>query len=69
MQIKLSTKPAFIISFIRIWPLANTMALGGVPMGSILAQLAPKVMGMPNNNGSRPKEIAKEEITGAITIT
>jgi len=45
------------------------MALGGVPIGSMLAQLAPKVMGMPSNKGSICKEMATEEMTGAITIT
>ena len=45
------------------------MALGGVPMGNMLAQLAPNVMGIPSNNGSMPKAIAREETTGANTIT
>lgn len=45
------------------------MALGGVPIGSILAQLAPKVIGMPSKSGSKCKEMARAEITGAITIT
>ena len=69
MQMMFSTNPALIMSFIFMYPLAKTIALGGVPIGSILAQLAPKVMGMPSNKGSMCKEMASEEITGAITIT
>ena len=69
MQTMLSTMPAFSMSFILIWPLAKTMALGGVPMGNILAQLAPSVMGMPNKSGSMCSATATDEITGAITIT
>ena len=45
------------------------MALGGVPIGSMLAQLAPNVIGIPNKSGSICNEMATEEITGAITIT
>jgi hypothetical protein len=45
------------------------MALGGVPIGNILATLAPNVMGMPNDNGSIFNAIAIDEITGANTIT
>ena len=43
--------PVFSISFNSIFPLENAMAFGGVPIGNIPAQLAPKVIGMPNNNG------------------
>lgn len=45
------------------------MALGGVPMGNILATLAPNVMGIPNDKGSIFNAMATEEITGANTIT
>ena len=57
------------MSLILICPLANTIALGGVPIGSIPAQLAPKVIGIPNNNGSIFSAKATDVITGAITIT
>lgn len=63
------TKPVLSMSVTLILPLANTMALGGVPIGSMLAQLAPKVIGIPNTKGSKFIEIATEVITGAKTIT
>ena len=69
MLIILSTKPVLSISVTLIWPLANTMALGGVPIGSMLAQLAPNVIGIPSTNGSKFIETAREVITGANTIT
>ena len=69
IEMMLSTKPAPIMSFNLMCPLANTMALGGVPLGSMLAQLAPKVIGTPNNNGSICRAVANELTTGAITIT
>ena len=68
-QMIFSTKPVFIISLNLMCPLANTIALGGVPMGNILAQLAPNVIGIPNSNGFICKASATAEITGAITIT
>ena len=45
------------------------MAFGGVPIGNIHAQLAPKVMGIPNNKGSIFNANAKEDSTGARMIT
>ena len=41
------TNPAFVICLNLIWPLANTIAFGGVPIGNILAQLAASVIGIP----------------------
>ena len=52
VHIMFITKPVFIMSWIFMCPLAKTMAFGGVPIGNIPAQLAPKVMGIPNINGS-----------------
>ena len=68
-QIKFNTNPALSILPNLICPLANTIALGGVPIGSIQAQLAPSVMGIPNSNGLICKASATADITGAITIT
>ena len=42
------TRPAFIMSFILMCPEAKTMALGGVPIGIMEAQLAASVMPTPN---------------------
>ena len=63
------TKPVFTMSFNCSLPLAKTMALGGVPIGSIPAQLAPNVMGMPNNYGLICKASEMPATTGANTIT
>ncbi len=52
-----------------MWPLEKTMALGGVPMGIMEAQLAARVMGMPNIKGLTPIASAMPVTTGANTIT
>src|SRR5678809_1031542 len=69
MATRLITNPAFIISLIFIWPLANTIALGGVPIGIMLAQLAANVIAMPSTNGFMPTESARLQTTGEKTIT
>ena len=43
------------ICVIRMRPVPNTIALGGVPIGSMNAQLADTVAGIINNRGSTPK--------------
>ena len=40
--------PAFTMSAIVIRPLEKTIALGGVPIDNMLAQLAASFMGIPN---------------------
>ena len=61
--------PVFSISFKAICPLENAMALGGVPMGSMPAQLAPRHIGMPSSNGLMFNETAKDVTTGEKMIT
>ncbi len=48
--IKLKTTPILAIWAIVILPEEKTMALGGVPTGSMNAQLAAKVTGIHNCN-------------------
>ena len=50
----LRTRPALTICATVKCPLAKTIALGGVDIGSIKAQLAAKVTGMVINKGSIP---------------
>ena len=45
------------------------MALGGVPMGSMLAHEAARVMGMPSKSGWMCAASASPLTTGANTIT
>ena len=45
-------KPVVVMCLSFNLPLANTIALGGVPIGSMPAQLAPSVMAIPNWKGS-----------------
>ena len=45
---KFKTKPTFAICAMVTLPLENTIALGGVPTGSINAQLEAKVTGIHN---------------------
>ena len=52
-----------------ICPEENTMALGGVPIGSMKAQLAPKVNAMVMGMIGRPAEMAKLATTGIKTVT
>ncbi len=56
--------PARIMSLILIIPLENTIALGGVEMGIIKAQLAARVTGIANINPLIPKPLAIPITTG-----
>ena len=48
---RFTNTPAFIICFTEMYPLANNIALGGVEMGIIKAQLAAKATGMARMMG------------------
>ena len=63
------TNPVLAMFFKVRCPLANTIAFGGVPIGSMEAQLAARVMGIPNSTGFICKASAIPAITGANTIT
>ena len=63
------TKPALVICLSWICPLANTIAFGGVPIGSMLAQLAASVIAIPSISGFIPIATASEDTTGAKTMT
>ena len=63
------TKPTLTMSKNLIFPLAKTIAFGGVPIGNIPATLAAKAMGTPNNKGLMCRASAIEETTGANTMT
>lgn len=69
MAIIFRTKPVSTMSLKRMWPLAKTMALGGVAMGIMPAQLAASVMGMPSNTGLRCRLSAMADTSGAKTMT
>ena len=68
-QMMFIRKPVLAMSFSVRWPLANTIALGGVPMGSIDAQLAASVIGIPSSTGFMWSASAMPAMTGANTIT
>ena len=61
--------PALTICFTLIYPLANTIAFGGVAIGNINAQLDAIVTGIKTYNSGTPKPIAIPAITGAKTAT
>src|SRR6476646_8768713 len=69
MEMIFIMKPVFTISFNFNLPLAKTIALGGVPIGNMPAQLAASVMGITNIIGFTCSASANEETTGANTIT
>ena len=68
-EIKLSTIPAFNISFDRICPLLKAIALGGVLIGNIKSQLADKVTGIAKYIGSMPLFTANAATTGTNKVT
>ena len=55
---KFNISPTLTILDMDSWPLPNTMALGGVAMGNMKAQLLAMVTGTTNNNGSMPHATA-----------
>ena len=59
--------PAFSISPNLMCPVENTIALGGVPIGIIDAQLAARVIGIPNNNISH-KRIYRSNVTFSMYL-
>lgn len=65
----MSTNPAFAISLIFNFPEEKTIALGGVPTGSINAQLAARVIGIHSCKISKPESTAKDATTGTKTET
>jgi len=61
--------PAFTMSFTFTYPLENTMALGGVAIGSIKAQLDAIVTGIKTYNNGISNPIVTPATTGAKTAT
>lgn len=65
----LRTNPLLIICFKGILLLAYTIALGGVPIGSIPAHEAARHIGIPSISGEAPIATLTEHIIGLSTIT
>ena len=63
-----NTKPTLAICPIDTKPEEKTIALGGVPIGSIKAQLAAKAIGIHNCKISNPANFANSAAIG-IEIT
>ena len=61
--------PILAIWLTLTWPLAKTIALGGVAIGNIKAQLAAMVIGINSCNSGISIPIAIPAITGARTVT
>ena len=61
--------PVFIMSNNFRFPLLKTMAFGGVPIGSIDAQLAASTIGIPSKIGFTCNASAMPATTGAKTMT
>ena len=65
----LSRSPAVAICFIFIWPLAKTIAFGGVEIGIINAQLEAIVAGITNNSGGISRLVPIPITTGKNIVT
>ena len=66
IQKRLRIKPTFAISTCLTWPVANTIAFGGVAIGNIKAQLAPQAMMAARAIGGKFKVCATEITIGII---
>ena len=67
-EIIFSIRPVDNICFICICPLENTIALGGVEIGIINAQLEAIAMGIESNSGSIPSPEAIPIATGMYMV-
>ena len=65
---RFNTMPILTIWMMRMWPLANTIALGGVAMGNIKAHDAASVPPITNSNGFSPRLIATPASTGTKIV-
>src|SRR5690554_379691 len=61
---RFSLKPALIMSEMRMWPVPNTMAFGGVATGIMKAQLAATAAGTAYRRGDTSWAIANAPISG-----
>ena len=66
MQNIFKIKPTFAMSAGFTWPVANTMAFGGVAIGNMNAQLAPQAMMAARAIGGKFKVCATEITIGII---
>ena len=66
-KFRINPYPAICVILIR--PVPNTIALGGVPIGSMNAQLADTVAGIINRRGSIPRATDAAAIMGKTVFT
>ena len=69
MPIIFNIRPAFAICAIETKPEEKTIAFGGVPIGSIKAQLAAKVRGIHSCSISNPADFANAATIGTQITT